>query len=142
MTLLTTALATLADAALGASLGAMAFFSFVAAPRAFAVLGSETAGEYVNDVFPRYYAANGTLSALAFVALLAHASGAWPRSVLLAAGCTLVALLCHGFARAWLIPRMEAAGEDAFERYHGWSVGLNGVAMLAVAAALVATHVA
>ncbi len=140
MALLDTVLATLADGALGASLGAMAFFSFVAAPRSFAVLGSETAGEYVNDVFPRYYTVNGTLSTLAFVALLAGASGGWPLPALLAAGGALVALLCHAFARVWLIPKMEAAGEDAFERYHGWSVGLNSVAMLAVALALVGSH--
>jgi hypothetical protein len=138
MTTVSAALSLAADAALGASLGAMAFFSFVAAPRSFAVLGSEVAGEYVNDVFPRYYRVNLGLAAVATGALgLAGVEGV--PGLVAVVGAT-VAVLCHGVARLWLVPKMEGAGEDAFERYHGWSVGLNALAMLAVAAALVGTH--
>lgn len=35
---------------------------------------------------------------------------------------------------------MDAAGDEAFERYHGRSVALNGVMLFAVAVALVASH--
>jgi uncharacterized membrane protein len=54
VTLVTDAVTMLLDGALGAWLGTMAFFSFVGAPRVFAVFGDE-AGAHVNDVFPRYY---------------------------------------------------------------------------------------
>lgn len=137
MSALTVGARIVADAALGASLGAMAFFSFVGAPRAFAVFGDD-AGAYVNDVFPRYYAVNLALAAVGTVALGFLPVG--DAASLLAVTGALVAAACHAVARLWLIPNMEAAGDDAFERYHGWSVGLNGVAMLAVAGALVAAH--
>ncbi|MFB6176304.1 MAG: DUF4149 domain-containing protein, partial [Halobaculum sp.] len=58
----------LADLALGLWLGAMVFFSFVAAPRVFAVLDDDDAGRVVTDIFPRYYTVG---LALGVVALLA-----------------------------------------------------------------------
>jgi len=136
MSALTTGARIVAEAALGASLGAMAFFSFLGAPRAFAVFGDD-AGAYVNDVFPRYYTLNLGLAALAVATLGTLVNG--PASLAAVAG-ALLAAICHAFARLWLIPKMETAGDDAFERYHGWSVGLNTVAMLAVAGALVAAN--
>ncbi len=53
---------------------------------------------------------------------------------------TLLAVLTAGYARYRLLPRMETAGADAFGRYHGQSVRLNGVAILSVLIALTATH--
>jgi len=138
-------LALVADAALGAWLGAMAFFSFVAAPRIFGVLGAADAGRVVNDIFPRYYevgVALGTAAALAGLARGAttgHGIGVGTAAVAVPAA---VAVATAAYARWVLIPKMDAAGDDAFQRYHRQSVLLNGVAMLAVAAALVASHLA
>src|SRR5918994_3764753 len=36
-------------------IGGMAFFSFMAAPSIFKVLGREEAGKVVADIFPKYY---------------------------------------------------------------------------------------
>jgi len=69
VTLATDAVTMLLDGALGAWLGTMAFFSFVGAPRAFAVFGDD-AGKYVNDVFPRDYTVGVVLGAVAFVSAL------------------------------------------------------------------------
>lgn len=141
MALHVAALSLLVDAALGAWLGVMAFFSFVGAPRAFAVFG-DRGGEYVNDVFPRYYRVGVVLGVLAFFAELAlgylEGFDALPIVVLAA---TALAVLVAGYSLRTLIPKMEAAGESGFQQYHRQSVILNGLAMLAVAAALVASHV-
>jgi len=67
MTLVTATLGFVLDVALGAWLGVMAFFSFVGAPRAFAVF-DDRGGEYVNDVFPRYYRVGVGLGVVAFLA--------------------------------------------------------------------------
>jgi hypothetical protein len=53
-----------------------------------------------------------------------------------------VAVALAGYSRLVLIPNMDAAGKGAFETYHCQSVLLNGGAMLAVVAALVASHLA
>ena len=134
------ALELVVDAALGAWLGVMAFFSFVGAPRAFAVF-EERGGEYVNDVFPRYYRVGVALGNVAFLAALALGflgGFSLPRIAVLAA--TAIGVVLFGYSLAGLIPKMEAAGEDGFERYHRQSVVLNGLAMLVVAVALVASH--
>ena len=140
MALLDALLALAADAALGAWLGAMAFFSFVAAPRVFGALAEADAGRVVNRIFPRYYEVGVGLGAAAALAGVARAATAGVDGPVLA----LVALsaLAAGtaaYARWGLVPRMEDAGEDAFQRYHRRSVLLNGVAMVAVAGALVAS---
>ena len=134
------ALALVVDAALGAWLGVMAFFSLVGAPRAFAVFG-DRGGEYVNDVFPRYYRVGMALGNVAFVAGLAlgFVAGFDVPVVVVLVG-SAVGVVLFGYSLAGLIPRMEAAGEVGFERYHRQSVVLNGLAMLAVAVALVAAH--
>lgn len=140
MSVLTASLDLLVDAALGAWLGVMAFFSFVGAPRAFAVYGDE-AGSYVNDVFPRYYRLGVGLGGLAFLAALAQGAlsgfDAAVAVLLVAAG---LAALLPGYSLTVLVPKMEAAGEDAFEQYHRQSVLLNGLAMLAAAVGLVVSH--
>jgi hypothetical protein len=134
------ALSLVLDAALGAWLGVMAFFSFVGAPRAFAVF-DDRGGEYVNDVFPRYYRLGVVLGTVAIVAGLALGFvGSYGPVLIVLLGSTAVATLLAGYSVASLIPKMEAAGEDGFSRYHRQSVVLNGLAMLAVAVALVASH--
>ncbi len=140
VTLTTDVVTILLDGALGAWLGTMAFFSFVGAPRAFAVFGDD-AGAYVNDVFPRYYTLGvvlGTVALLAGVGV--GVLGTFDVPVLAVLGSAVVAVALAAYSRWVLIPKMDAAGEDAFETYHRQSVLLNGGAMLAVAAALVASH--
>lgn len=142
VTLATDLARTLLDGALGAWLGTMAFFSFVGAPRAFAVFEDE-AGAYVNDVFPRYYTIGVALGALALLsglalgALVGFDGPVFALLALVGAACLLVA-----YSRWGLIPKMDAAGEGAFETYHRQSVILNGATMLAVVAALVVSHLA
>lgn len=141
MALLDALLALAADAALGAWLGAMAFFSFVAAPRLFGVLDEAAAGRVVDSIFPRYYELGVALGAAAALAGVARgAVGVVEGPVVALVGLSALAAGTAGYARWGLIPRMEDAGEDAFQRYHRQSVVLNGVAMVAVAGALVASH--
>ena len=140
MGLVSAALWFVIDVSLGVWLGAMTFFSFVAAPRVFAVL-DEAAGTVVNDIFPRYYLTGVGLGLLALAAGGVEAVRGGldgPHIAMLFLGGLAVAVTA--VARWWLLPRMEAAGEDGFARYHRQSVILNGVAMLAVGLALVATH--
>jgi hypothetical protein len=140
VTLATDVLSVLLDGALGAWLGTMAFFSFVGAPRAFAVFGDD-AGAYVNDVFPRYYTVGVVLGAVALLAGLGRgALGGFDVAGLVVVASAGSAAVIMAYSRWGLIPKMDAAGEDAFEAYHRQSVLLNGGAMLAVAVALVASH--
>jgi hypothetical protein len=140
VTLATDVLSVLLDGALGAWLGTMAFFSFVGAPRAFAVFGDD-AGAYVNDVFPRYYAVGVVLGAVALLAGLGRGTLAgFDVAGIIVVSSAGAAAVIMGYSRWGLIPKMDAAGEDAFETYHRQSVLLNGGAMLAVAVALVASH--
>jgi len=142
MSALTTGLQFLADLALGTWFGTMVFFSFVGAPTTFAVLGSDDAGSAVNAIFPKYYAMGIGLGFVALASILTRgilAQRVVPAGV--AAGATTLSVLTAGYARYRLIPKMEAAGDEAFDRYHDQSVRLNAVALLAVFAALVATHI-
>lgn len=126
---------------LGVWLGAMVFFSFVAAPRVFAVLDEERAGQVVSEIFPRYYTVGVVLGIAGFAGGLIHG---------LLAGFDLrlgvffllvfVAVSLTAYARWGLLPKMDAAGNDAFDRYHRQSVILNGITMLAVAIAAVWIH--
>lgn len=141
MSALSTAFTFVVDMALGAWLGAMAFFSFVAAPRTFAVLDRDDAGRVVNDVFPRYYLIGVALGALALagsLGLIGVGDAGVATAVLV--GAVGVAVALAGYARWVLVPKMDTAGDDAFDRYHRESVVLNGVTMLAVAVGLLASH--
>ena len=140
MSVLTAALSFVVDVSLGVWLGAMGFFSFVAAPRVFAVL-DDRAGAVVNDIFPRYYLVGVGLGMLAVAAgLFSGIVNGFNSALLAMLGLGVVAVTVTAYARWLLIPRMEAAGQAAFDRYHRHSVVLNGVAMLSVGLALVATH--
>lgn len=140
MTLATAALAFVVDTALGAWLGAMAFFSFVAAPRIFAVLDGR-AGDVVSDIFPRYYVLGVALGSAAFLAVLLDGFLA---DFDLLCGLLFLAIglpvALSAYARWVLLPRMDEAGADAFSAYHRRSVVLNGVAMASVLAGLVVSH--
>ena len=142
VTLATDVTRVLLDGALGAWLGMMAFFSFVGAPRAFAVFGDD-AGAYVNDVFPKYYTLGVALGATALLAAVGiGALGGFGTMILVAIACATVGIILAAYSRWRLIPKMDAAGEDAFETYHRQSVLLNGAMMLAVAGGLIVSHLA
>lgn len=149
MTLLESALGFAVDAALGGWLGTMAFFSFVGAPTAFRVLAEDDAGTYVNATFPRYYVVGTALGVAALVtgAALDAVTGGGPGAIagatpsLVARTSTLLATAVFAYSRWVLVPAMERAGDDAFERYHRRSVLLNALAMGLVAVALAAAQV-
>ncbi|MFB6184296.1 MAG: DUF4149 domain-containing protein [Haloarculaceae archaeon] len=129
------------NAALGAWLGAMAFFSFVAAPTVFDVLERDRAGTVVNAIFPTYYVVGVGAGTLALLAAVGRgALTGFDAPLLLVVVATVVAVLLAAYARWILIPKMGRAGEDGFARYHRRSVLLNGLALVAVAVALVASH--
>jgi hypothetical protein len=138
MSLLQTGAAIVLDAALGVWLGSIVFFSFVGAPTTFDVLGDD-AGQVVNAIFPKYYAFGAILGFVAFTAALVARLG--PFDGVLLAALPLVGVALDLYARGVLIPKMDRAGDDAFARYHKQSVVLNGVTMVAVAAALVVSHI-
>jgi hypothetical protein len=141
VSIVTTTLATVTDAALGIWLGTILFFSFVGAPRLFRALDEAAAGRAVNAIFPRYYTLGIGLGAVAAAATVA---GTAVRSPAAATGALLgavgIAASANAYARWVLIPRMDAAGDDGFARYHRQSVVLNAVTMFAVGAAFVARH--
>ena len=133
---------TLAVSALGVWLGSIVFFSFVAAPALFSELGSDRAGDAVNVVFPRYYVFGVAMAAVALavwtVGPLAFDTADPP---LAAAVGVVVGAAANLYARYVLVPKMEAAGSDAFAQYHEQSVALNLVTLAGVAVALVAVTV-
>ncbi|MFB6300393.1 MAG: DUF4149 domain-containing protein [Halobacteriales archaeon] len=129
------------DAALGIWLGSIVFFSFIGAPQTFAVLESDRAGRVVNAIFPRYYVFGMALGGITLIAAggVGISTGFDPMT----AGLLVVTALGIGlnaYARWVLIPKMDAAGEEAFERYHRQSVILNGTTMLTVAVGLIVSH--
>jgi hypothetical protein len=126
------------DAALGMWLGSIVFFSFVAAPALFEELGSERAGDAVNVVFPRYYTFGMAMAAVTLLAWLAGPQFFDAAQPPLAADAGVVAgVAANAYARFGLIPKMEAAGSDAFAQYHKQSVALNLVTLAGVSVALV-----
>lgn len=140
MAVIETALRVIIDVSLGVWLGAMAFFSFVAAPRVFAVLDQD-AGDVVNDIFPRYYVIGTGLGVIAFVAGIGL--GAVTEFDLVLGLLFLfvgLPVLLSAYARWVLIPRMDEATDAAFDRQHRRSVILNGVSMLSVLIALIVSH--
>lgn len=140
MSLIGTALSVVVDAALGVWLGSIVFFSFVAAPTTFDVLGDD-AGQVVNAIFPKYYDFGFGLGAVAFLAaVLAGTLTSFDAVLVALLALVVVGAALDGYARWVLIPKMERAGDDAFAQYHRQSVVLNGVTMLALAGAIVAAN--
>lgn len=141
MAVVTATLALVVDTALGMWLGIMVFFSFLGAPRAFAVLDDEDAGAYVTDVFPRYYRAGVVLGTTAAAAqMVTGYLGTYTGPTLIVVATAAIATLLAGYSVQSLLPKMDAAEDARFEQYHRRSVLLNGVAMLAVAVALIGAH--
>lgn len=127
--------------ALALGFGGMVFFSGVFSPLVFARLPGETAGPFIRQVFPWYFAAVSVTLGLAGAALLAAGGTAW--------GATLLAMAGLGVLnREALMPAINAlrdrqlAGDRAagrrFARLHGASVAINLVQMVAAGAALTA----
>lgn len=128
-------------AALGMWLGSVVFFSLIAAPALFDELGEERAGDAVNVVFPKYYSFGIWMGAVAL--------GVWAVSPFVAAvsappviadAAVVVAFVANVYARYRLVPKMEAAGSEAFAKYHKQSVGLNVVALAALVVAFAVLH--
>ena len=135
--------------ALGYTIGAIVFFSFVVAPTVFQVLGREQAGDVVAVIFPRYYQLGIGAAAIALATAVMlrgrrSARGWWTASsVALALG--LAATLWAG---AVVEPRarqlrmaMHAAAPgtpaaEEFSHVHRLAVTLNGAALVAGLVAL------
>ncbi|MDZ7688527.1 MAG: DUF4149 domain-containing protein [Halobacteriales archaeon] len=135
-----------ANGAVGVWLGAIVFFSFIVAPRAFAVLEGEKAGELVNAVFPRYYSIGATLGVVAFVAgVVRGVLDGFGLYLGLYFGTVGISVFVALVSRFYLTPRIirsdESGEDDAFGRYHDASVKLNSVMLVSVVAALVFWHV-
>ena len=129
---------TLVVGALGAWLGSIVFFSFVAAPALFSELGSDRAGEAVNVVFPRYYLFGVAMAAVVLAVWVAGPLVLDTAEPPLAADVgVFVGATANLLARYVLVPKMEAAGSDAFAQYHRQSVALNLVTLAGVAVAFV-----
>ena len=129
---------TLVVGALGVWLGSIVFFSFVAAPALFSELDEDRAGDAVNVVFPRYYVFGVAMAAVVLavwvVGPLAFDTAEPP---LAADAGVFVGAAANLYARYVLVPKMEAAGSDAFAQYHKQSVALNLVTLAGVSVALV-----
>jgi uncharacterized membrane protein len=135
--------------ALGLWVGEIAFFSFVAAPAIFAVLGAERAGPVVSVIFPRYYALGTGAAAVALAATLVLARrGERPGWWTGAAGCVALGLAATLWAATVVHPRaqrlrmaLQSAGrapseDEAFRRAHRDAVALNAAALVAGLAGL------
>lgn len=126
---------------LGGLAGSMLFFAFVVAPTVFRALPGEQAGPFLRALFPRYYLW-GLVAAL-LATLLAQFAGA---GVPVVAACATVTVL-FVFARQTLMPAInrarlrqldgDAAAAARFRRLHGFSVLVNGLQLLLLAAATV-----
>lgn len=116
-------------------LGGMVWFSFVFAPLVFKKLPKETAGAFISQVFPVYYWSSLVLTFLAMVT-----AADWTDRIILTCVAGLFGVAIFGF-----LPSMnglrdranagdEAAGK-AFARWHGISMVVNLIQMIAVLAA-------
>ena len=123
-------------------LGAIIFFSFVAAPAIFRKLDRATAGEVVGVIFPGYYMMGYICGGLATITLFLGAEqvsvGKWVALGLM--------IFCTVIARAVINPKAKVlkeamkestAGKEKedleaqFKKYHRISVQLNVVVLLA-----------
>lgn len=112
--------------------GAMLFFGAVVAPLVFTRLPEETAGPFIRQVFPVYYAVLGAVTGLAGLLALPEAGGGAIALLLVSVG--------FGFARQVLMPRIndlrdrELNGEEKagrlFSLLHRSSVVLNATQMV------------
>jgi hypothetical protein len=134
-------------------IGEIVFFSFIAAPAIFGVLGAPRAGAVVGAIFPRYYALGTAAAATAVACGVGGAGGPrgappptgwWPAAL----ACLVVGLAAMLWAAGVVHPRaqrlrlaLEASGgvpgdDPAFRRAHRTAVALNAAALLAGVAGL------
>jgi hypothetical protein len=130
--------------ALGLWIGEVAFFSFVAAPAIFGVLGTAAAGDVVAAIFPRYYrvgmaAAGATVASGLLLLRRAAAPGLWLTAVVVLgvglAATVVAGVVVHPRAQQ-LRASLHAAGREpredaAFRRAHATAVALNGAGLAA-----------
>ncbi|MEM9784829.1 MAG: DUF4149 domain-containing protein [Pseudomonadota bacterium] len=127
--------------ALTLAFGGMVFFSGVFSPLVFVKLPAETAGPFIRQVFPWYFAAVAATLGAAGLGLLLAGEVMW--------GGLLVAMALAGVVnREVLMPRInqlrdrqlkgDAAAGQAFDRLHKASVAINLVQMIVAGAALTA----
>lgn len=120
--------------------GGIAFFSFVASPSIFAVLGTEGGGKVVRDIFPKYYrlgyGTGGVGTGVAILLTLLAAPGQGLIALLLAI-MTAIFLYMGRVLRPQIfklrtqMESLESASADPvprerFQRLHRRSVSLNG----------------
>lgn len=125
--------------ALGLTIGAMAFFSFIIAPTAFRVLPEAEAGRFVRGLFPHYYLVVIVTAGLSVFGLI----GLSPVASKIMIGVVVLAVL----ARQVLLPAINrardamTAGDGAARRrfglLHGASVAINAVQLGAAVLSLV-----
>ncbi len=124
--------------------GSMVFFSLIAAPSIFKAFPKETAGEIVAKIFPKYYQV-GCLCSVLSLGTLAMSSVVfeWHRARLI----TLSFMMLSTFYAAFIVvPKVrqlkndlrastdcsdEAEKSKRFRRFHGFSMLLNLVVLLA-----------
>ena len=123
-------------------MGAIIFFSFVAAPAIFRKLDRATAGEVVGVIFPGYYMMGYVCGGLAVITLFLGATqvsiGKW-----VALG---IMIVCTVIARTVINPKAKILKEEMkestagtekekleadFKKYHRFSVQLNVFVLLA-----------
>lgn len=125
--------------ATAALFGAMLFFSFVVAPLVFVKLDGATAGRFIRELFPWYYAVIVVLGLLAALALAVtdaisavvmgaiFLSGLYTRQILMRQINAHRDRMAAGDARAGVV----------FNRLHTLSVIINAVQLLAVLGVLI-----
>jgi hypothetical protein len=136
---------------LGAAVGAIVFFSFLAAPAIFRAVPRTVAGDVTSAIFPRYYVMLAVCLILALMAVLAAGNAFPSRRVL--AGMLLLALAVTAISgtavrgrahrertaiRALPEGAEKASLEVSFRRTHAVSAALNLAILLLAAGSLAA----
>ena len=127
--------------ALTLAFGGMVFFSAVFSPLVFVKLPGETAGPFIRQVFPWYFAAVAATLGAAGIALAFSTTPVW--------GYVLIGMAALGVVnREVLMPAInrlrdrqlagDAAAGRQFDRLHLASVAINLLQMVAAGAALTA----
>ncbi|MEM7409642.1 MAG: DUF4149 domain-containing protein [Myxococcota bacterium] len=138
---MTGVLSIVAGVCVATGFGAMVFFSSVMAPLIFTRLPEETAGRFIRQVFPWYYAVLAVVTGVGALVLLASTDDRFDGIV--------CAAIAAGFvlARQWLMPRInalrdrelagDAAAAQPFQAAHRASVVLNFVQLVGLGFVLV-----
>ncbi|MFQ5881647.1 MAG: DUF4149 domain-containing protein [Candidatus Methylomirabilales bacterium] len=124
--------------------GGIAFFSFIASPSIFSVLGLEGGGKVVRDIFPKYYllgyGSGGAATVAAILLTLLGARGQGLMALLLAI-MTGIFLYMGRILRPQILkvraevgsleaPASDSGPRERFERLHRRSVRLNACVLV------------